>query len=139
MAQTHTAGDVRRLVDDLVRRVGAVDRAVLLSRDGLVVTGSSGMEREDAEHLAALVAGVQGLARGACRHFEGGELMQTVIEMDSVFLFVLPVGEDACLAALADADADAGVVAFEMTELAERLGDRMPVEPRLPGRGSGVG
>ena len=56
MAETHTAGDVRRLVDDLVRRVGAVGRAVLLSRDGLVVTGSSGMEREDAEQMAGALS-----------------------------------------------------------------------------------
>ncbi|MCW2948014.1 MAG: Roadblock/LC7 family protein [Actinoallomurus sp.] len=139
MAQTNTAGEVNWLLDNLVDRVDSVDQAVVLSRGGLVVSASSGLSQENAEHLSALVAGVQGLARGACHQFEGGELLQTVIEMDSVFLFVVTAGEDTCLAVLSHADADAGAIAFEMTELAERLSERLPANPQLSDQGSGVG
>ncbi|MCW2858303.1 MAG: Roadblock/LC7 family protein [Actinoallomurus sp.] len=139
MTRTNTAGEVNRLLDSLVDRVDSMDQAVVLSRDGLVVAASSGLGREDSEHLSALVAGVQGLARGACRHFEGGELLQTVIEMDSVLLFVVTAGEDTCLAVLSAADADAGVIAYEMTDLAERLSEHLPADPRLSDQGSGVG
>jgi predicted regulator of Ras-like GTPase activity (Roadblock/LC7/MglB family) len=128
-----TAEQVRRLLDGLVGRVGPAGGAVLLSIDGLVVASSSGLDRENAEHLSALVAGVQGLARGACNRFAGGELMQSVIEMDTTLVFMVPAGEHACLAAVIPADADAGTVAYEMTELAERLAERAPTVTRLSG------
>lgn len=131
-----TAGQVRQLLDALVARSGAAGGgAVLLSNHGLVVAASSGMGQEDSEHLSALVAGVQGLARGACRRFSGGELMQSVIEMDSMLVFMVPAGEDACLAALAPAESDAGAVAFALAELAERLAANPPAMPRLSGFG----
>src|SRR5512139_1194326 len=138
MAHTNTAGEVSRLLDDLVGRVEAVDRALVLSRDGLIVAATAGFGREDSEHLSALVAGVQGLARGACRHFEGGEVLQTVIEMDSVLLFMGPAGEDTYLAVLGSPDADAGIIAYEMTTVAERLCPLLPPDPRLAAEASGV-
>ncbi|MEV4003096.1 roadblock/LC7 domain-containing protein [Actinomadura sp. NPDC049753] len=128
-----TAEAVRRLLDRLVDGTELVGGAVLLSRDGLVVACSSGLGREDSEHLAALVAGVQGLARGACRRFDGGELLQSVIEMDSMLVFMVSAGEHACLAVLSSPDADAGAVVYAMTELAEGLAERPPVIPRLSG------
>lgn len=130
------ADEVRRLLDGVGGAAEQVGGAVLLSRDGLVVACSSGLGREDSEHLAALVAGVQGLARGACRRFDGGELLQSVIEMDSMLVFMVPAGEDACLAVLAGADADAGAVVFRMFQLAEELAERPPFIPRLSGSGA---
>ncbi|NVI90177.1 roadblock/LC7 domain-containing protein [Actinomadura sp. BRA 177] len=131
-----TADEVRGLLDGLGGGAEMVGGAVLLSRDGLVVACSSGVGREDSEHLAALVAGVQGLARGACRRFDGGELMQSVIEMDSMLVFMVPAGDHACLAVLADADVDAGAIVFRMFQLAEEIAERPPLMPRLSGSGA---
>ena len=78
------------LLDDLVVRVAHIQRAVFLSQDGLALGASRGLDRADAEHLAALAAGFQSLARGAGRHFGGGEVRQTIIEMESGF--ASPVG-----------------------------------------------
>ncbi|MFC4911495.1 roadblock/LC7 domain-containing protein [Actinomadura gamaensis] len=131
-----SAEQVGRALDGLVARaVPDGGGAVLLSSDGLVVAASSGLPREDAEHLAALVAGVQGLARGACRRFSGGEVMQSVIELDSMLVFMVPAGEHAVLAALSPAEADAGAVAFALADLAERFAERPPILPRLSGFG----
>ncbi|MCP2334709.1 roadblock/LC7 domain-containing protein [Actinomadura rupiterrae] len=131
-----TADQVRVLLDGLVARAaGGGGGAVLLSSDGLVVASSAGLDREDAEHLAALVAGVQGLARGACRRFSGGEVLQSVIELDSMLVFMVPAGPHAVLAALCPAESDAGAVAYAMAELAEGLAERPPVIPRLSGFG----
>lgn len=137
MTRPNTAHEVRRLLDGLVSRSEQVESAVVLSRDGLLVAASSGLGREDSEHLSALVAGVQGLARGACRHFEGGEVLQTVIEMDTELLFMATAGVDSCLAVLSGADPDAGTIAFEMTALAPRLGEFLPADPRPSGPGVG--
>src|SRR5215472_7658938 len=81
------------LLDDLVLRVAHIQQAVFLSQDGLALGASRGLDQADAEHLAALAAGFQSLARGAGRHFGGGEVRQTIIEMTSGFLFVTAAGQ----------------------------------------------
>ena len=76
------------LLDDLVTRVAQIDKAVILSRDGLAIGASAGLSRDDAEHLSAVAAGFQSLARGVGLHFGGGLPRQTIVEMESAFLFV---------------------------------------------------
>ena len=127
-------GELNWLLDDLVTRVTEVSKAVILTRDGLVVGASKGLTREDAEHLSAMAAGLQSLARGAGRHFGGGQVRQTVVEMENSFLFVTAAGEGSCLAALTTATADVGLVAFEMAVLVKRVGPHLMVNPR-PGPG----
>ena len=132
-AQQHENGDTSDLtwlLDDLVTRVTQIDKAVILSRDGLAIGASAGLTREDAEHLSALAAGFQSLARGAGRHFGGGEVRQTIVEMDNGFLFVTAAGEGSCLAVLSPAAADAGLIAYEMAVLVKRVGQHLAVNPR---------
>ncbi|GII94711.1 roadblock/LC7 domain-containing protein [Sinosporangium siamense] len=124
------SGELNWLLDDLAARVGAVRQAVILSTDGLAVGFSKGLSREDAEHLSAVAAGFQSLARGAGRHFNGGEVRQTIVEMESAFLFVTAAGQGTCLAVLADADADVGHIAYEMAMLVKRVGQHISTNPR---------
>ena len=105
-------------------------RAVFLSQDGLALGASRGLDQADAEHLAALAAGFQSLARGAGRHFGGGDVRQTIIEMSSGFLFVSAAGQGTCLAVLTGAEADIGLVAYEMAILVQRTGDHLQVNMR---------
>ncbi|RAY13544.1 roadblock/LC7 domain-containing protein [Actinomadura craniellae] len=128
-----TTPELNWLLDEMVDRVPVVRQAVVLSRDGLAVGASRSLEREDAEHLSALAAGVQSLARGAGMHFGGGELRQTVIETASFFLFVTAAGHGTCLAVLTSSDADAGLVAYEMAVLVKRVGEHFRANPRVPG------
>ena len=118
------------VLDEMVSRVPAVSQAVILSRDGLVVGASHGLGRDDAEHLAALAAGVQSLARGAGQHFHGGEVRQTVIEMETAFLFITAAGQGSCLAVLSSSAADAGLIAYEMAVLVKRIGQHLGTYPR---------
>ena len=127
---TRTDSHLDWLVDDLVGRVAHVDKAAVLSRDGLALGTSSGLSREDAEHLSALAAGIQSLANGGAVHFGGGQVHQTVIEMDQSFLFVTAAGEGSCLAVLSPAAADAGLIAYEMAVLVKRVGQHLAVNPR---------
>jgi predicted regulator of Ras-like GTPase activity (Roadblock/LC7/MglB family) len=123
-------GQLDWLLDDLIMRVTHIDKAVILSRDGLAIGASGTLSREDSEYLAAVAAGFQSLARGAGHHFGGGGVRQTVVEMDNAFLFVTAAGEGSCLAVLAGANADAGLVAYEMTVLVKRVGEHLGVNPR---------
>jgi len=126
-------GTLDWLLDDLVSRVAQIEKAVILSRDGLAIGSSATLSREDSEHLSAVAAGFQSLARGVGQHFGCGLPRQTIIELESAFLFVTAAGEGSCLAVLAAADAEAaGQIAYEMAVLVRRVGEHMTVDPRPP-------
>ncbi len=118
------------LLDNLISQVANVREALILSRDGLVVAKSSNMGREQGDRLSALAAGVQSLARGAGQQVGGGEVRQIVIEMDSAFMFVMAAGQGTCLAVLASAEANVGVMAYEMAMLVRRMGMHLSAAPR---------
>ncbi len=132
--KTTSTGDLTWLVDDLVDRVADARHAVVLSADGLLIASSSALSREDAEHLSAVAAGFQSLARGAGRHFGGGAVRQTIVEMESAFLFVTAAGTGACLAVLASEDSDVGLVAYEMAMLVTRVGQYLSTPIRTVAR-----
>ncbi|GHF37840.1 dynein regulation protein LC7 [Streptomyces mashuensis] len=123
-------GELNWLLDDLVERVGSIRKALILSGDGLATGTSKDLGREDGEHLAAVASGFHSLAKGVGRHFAAGEVRQTVVELEQAFLFVSAAGDGSCLAVLADADADIGMVAYEMTLLVKRVGAHMATAPR---------
>jgi predicted regulator of Ras-like GTPase activity (Roadblock/LC7/MglB family) len=134
MALTDTTGELSWLLDNLVNQVEHIKQAVILSRDGLVVASSQGLTREDGEHLSALAAGVQSLARGAGQHFQGGEVRQTIVEMEFTFLFVSAAGKGTCLAVLTSAEPNVGIVAYEMAMLVRRMGKYLGSESRYADR-----
>jgi predicted regulator of Ras-like GTPase activity (Roadblock/LC7/MglB family) len=124
------AGQLDWLLDDLTARVPEITRAVILSRDGLSIGASSSLTREESEFLSAAAAGFQSLARGTSNQFGGGDVRQTVVEMDFVMLFVMAAGDGSCLAVLAVQGADLGEIAYEMALLVRRVGDHMGVTQR---------
>ena len=126
------ARDLAWLLDDLAERVAGFRRAVILSRDGLLIAASKDLSREDAEHLSAVAAAVQSLAAGTGDRFAAGGVRQTVIELEQGIFFVIAAGEGSCLAALCPADADAGSVAYEMAMLAKRARPHLAALPRFP-------
>lgn len=131
MTQAKSNGEqLSWLLDTMVSRVANVRQALVLSRDGLVVAKSSNMSREEGDHLSALAAGVQSLARGVGQQVGGGEVRQTIIEMDSAFMFVMAAGQGTCLATLASAEANLGVMAYEMAMLVRRMGVHLTAAPR---------
>src|SRR5450756_687041 len=95
--------DLAWLLDDLASRVEDFRRAVILSRDGLLIAASKDLGREDAEHMSAVAAAMQSLATGAGDRFDAGGVRQTIIELEKGLLFVIAAGEGSCLAALCPA------------------------------------
>jgi len=134
-----TARGLGWLLDDLVQRVPSAQQAVVLSVDGLLMGASQGVSRADAEHMSAIAAGFQSLARGAGRHFQAGAVRQTIVEMESAFLFVTAAGQGACLAVLADASSDIGLIAYEMAMLVKRVGQNLSTPTRPVAAPSDVG
>src|ERR1700744_5902845 len=124
--------DLAWLLDDLASRVRDFTRAVILSRDGLLLAASRDLSREEAEHLSAVAAALQSLATGTGERFRAGGGRQTVLELEQGLLFVIAAGEGSCLAALCPVDADAGLVAYEMAMLVKRARPHLVSHARFP-------
>jgi predicted regulator of Ras-like GTPase activity (Roadblock/LC7/MglB family) len=124
--------DLAWLLDDLSDRVADFRRAVILSRDGLLIAASRDLSREDGEHLSAVAAAVQSLAAGTGERFAAGRVRQTIIELEQGLFFLIAAGEGSCLAALCPAQADAGTVAYEMAMLVKRARPHLAALPRNP-------
>lgn len=124
------------LLANLQANVEGVMSSVVLSADGLALGKTPGLTEEDAEHLAALAAGAFSLARGTGARFGCGEVNQAIIEMEQSLLMISPAGGGACLALIAEATADAGLIAYEMSVLVKRVGRHMVANPRFPVSGT---
>jgi predicted regulator of Ras-like GTPase activity (Roadblock/LC7/MglB family) len=118
------------LLDGLIDGTAGAQRAVVLSADGLLLARSGTMSIPDAEHLSAVASAFQSLSRGTGRHFGGGEVRQTIVEMEHAFLLVTSAGMGACIALLASEDADLGMVAYETNMLVNRVGTYLSAAPR---------
>jgi uncharacterized protein len=114
--------DLSWLLTNLIERVPTVAHAIVVSTDGLSLASSQGFPPDRADQLAAITAGLTSLTQGASRMFEGGTVTQTVVAMQRGLLIVMSIGDGSSLAVLAAAGCDLGLVAYEMTMLADRAG-----------------
>ena len=110
------------LVTDFTERVPGVAHAVVVSADGLLLTGSSRLPRDRADQLAAVASGLISLTQGAARCFEAGDVVQTVVEMERGIVLLMSISDGSCLATLAAPNCDIGLVGYEMTLLVDRVG-----------------
>ena len=124
-------GRLNWLLDDLVRRLAGSEQAVVLSGDGLLLGRSAELDREGAEHLAAVASAFSSLSRGVGTRFGKGGVLQTVTELEGGYLVVTEAGAGACLALLASAHADLGMVAYEMNVIVEQVGSALSAGPRV--------
>ena len=83
---------------------------------------SEGLDREAADRFAAVASGLIGLANGVAGPFGGGAVHEVIIEMERAFLFVTGISDGSCLAVVAQAGCDVGLVGYEMAVLVERAG-----------------
>lgn len=123
-------GRLNWLLDDLIRRLAGSEKAVALSGDGLPLGRSAGLDREGAEHLAAMASAFSSLSRSAGERFGKGGMLQTVVELEDGYLIVTEAGTGACLALLASSGADLGMVAYEMNVIVHQVGSALSAGPR---------
>jgi predicted regulator of Ras-like GTPase activity (Roadblock/LC7/MglB family) len=116
-----------RFVDD----VPDAAHAILVSADGLLMASSTSIPGERAEQVAAVSSGLASLAVGAARLFEGGSVMQTIVEMEMGFLMLMSVGDGSNLTVLTTEEADIGQVGYEMALLVDRVGRTVEAQARV--------
>jgi predicted regulator of Ras-like GTPase activity (Roadblock/LC7/MglB family) len=120
------------LLSGLMQRVPHTRSALLLSADGLV-KAAHGLERDQADHLAALASGIYSLARSAGKRFDSdGNVRQVVTELSTTVLYVVSAGYGAQLAVLAGREADASVLGYEMAMMVKSVQPHLAIPPRQP-------
>lgn len=125
--------DLEFLLRDLLSRVPRTRSAVLLSSDGLP-KAAAGMDRTEADQLSAAASGLLSMARTVAVHFGGtDEVQQLIGELGEIYLFVSAAGEGSVLAVIADRQAEAGVVGYEMGQLVRSLSKKLATPVRAPG------
>ncbi len=120
MNPTHDDADFAWLLDSYVRTVPRTRHALAVSADGLLMAMSTELDRTSGDQMAAIVAGLASLTRGSARHLRAGEVRQAIVEMDTAFLVLMSISDGSLLAVVAEADADIGLVGYEMAMLVTR-------------------
>ena len=118
------------VVSKFVDEVPNTAHAILVSADGLLMAASASIPDDRAEQVAAVSSGLASLAVGAARLFEGGAVLQTVVEMEHGFLMLMSVGDGSYLAVLTEESADIGQIGYEMALLVERVGRAVQARAR---------
>ncbi|WP_263121223.1 roadblock/LC7 domain-containing protein [Cellulomonas fimi] len=108
------------LLDNFVRTVPGTRHTLVVSADGLLMAMSEQLDRTNGDQLAAIVAGMSSLTRGAARQLRAGDVRQSIVEMDNLFLFLMSVSNGSVLAVVADATCDVGLIGYEMAMLVSR-------------------
>jgi len=125
--------DLGWLLRGLVDHVPHTRSAVLLSADGLP-TAAHGLGADEADHLSAIASGLFSLARTASVRFGGSDgVRQVVAELDDTLMFVSSAGFGSVLTVLADREADAGVLGYEMSQLVKSVRPFLATPARRPG------
>lgn len=120
------------VVNRFVDSVPGAAHAVLVSADGLLMAASEHMPTERADQLAAVASGLASLSTGASQLFDGGYVLQSVVEMENGYLLLMRVGDGSNLATLATRNCDIGQIGYEMAILVERVGAMVQSARRAP-------
>jgi len=131
--------DLGWLLRGLVEHVPRTRSAVLLSADGLAIA-AHGLGPDPADQLSALASGLFSLARTAAVRFGGSDgVRQVVAEFDESLMFVSSAGFGSVLTVLADREADAGVLGYEMSQLVKSVRPFLATPSRQSGGGQRTG
>ncbi len=114
------AANFNWLLDNFVKSVPDVHHTLVVSADGLLMAMSDELDRTSGDQLGAIVAGMSSLTRGAARQLAAGEVRQAIVEMDSMFLFLMSVADGSVLSVVANANCDVGLIGYEMALLVSR-------------------
>lgn len=120
------------LLDNLLDKTPGGRHALVLSKDGLKLCRTGGLEIDQADQLAAIASGIQSLSYGASVEFGDGTggVRQSMTEFHGGILFIVEAGDGAHLALLASDDADVGLIGHNMNEMVEQIGEHLTTPPR---------
>jgi predicted regulator of Ras-like GTPase activity (Roadblock/LC7/MglB family) len=115
-------GQLDWLLTDFMRGTPGVQHALVVSGDGLLLAASDQVSEMLGDQLSAATSGLVSLARGAAQLLDLSPVNQTIVEMSGGYLFMTAISHGSTLAVVAGRQCDMGMVGYEMTMLATRVG-----------------
>ncbi len=114
------ATDFNWLVSRFAQNTAGVIAAIAVSADGLLMALSAGLQRQDADRLAAISSAVLGLANGVSDSFPLGPPDKIIIELQQGYLLVCTISIGCSMGVLATKQSGLGAIAYEMAVFANR-------------------
>ena len=115
-------GQLDWLLTDFARSTPGVRHALVVSADGLRLAATPEVGPALADQLSAAASGLVSLARGTATLLDSLPVSQTILEMAGGYLFLTTISHGSLLAVHTERTADMGLVGYEMTMLASRVG-----------------
>ncbi|HEU0089344.1 MAG TPA: roadblock/LC7 domain-containing protein [Pseudonocardiaceae bacterium] len=125
-----SSGQLDWLLTDFIRSTPGVQHALVVSGDGLLLAASDRVDTLLGDQLSAATSGLVSLAKGAAHLLSLAPVNQTIVEMTGGYLFLTSISQGSTLAVVTERHCDMGLVGYEMTMLASRVGHALTPEPR---------
>lgn len=123
-------GQLDWLLTDFMRGTPEVRHTLVVSGDGLPLAASDGIDAMLGDQLSAATSGLVSLAKGSAQLLGLAPVNQTIVEMTGGYLFMTSISQGSTLAVVAERQCDMGLVGYEMTMLAARVGHALTPAPR---------
>ncbi|MFB8208530.1 MULTISPECIES: roadblock/LC7 domain-containing protein [unclassified Streptomyces] len=123
--------DLSWILSDFAGRIPEVTQAIAVSVDGLALA-YTGVERDDADRLAAIASGVVNLLSAAAQLTDTDPVEHSLTAMEGGYMFSMAVSSGASLLVMTTRDADIGEVSYMMSELINQVGDSLSPQVRSP-------
>lgn len=114
--------DFAWIIEQFVAEVPGVTRALIVSLDGLQLVGSSNVDRDLGDQLAALTANLLATADQTGSILGMGASEYLTVRLPMGYLLFMRVEESAGLAVATDQSCDLRVVAYHMTQFIGSVG-----------------
>ncbi len=111
------------LLNQFAAKTPLVTDAIAVSSDGLLIAMSDGIERTEADRMAAVTSAMISLANGASAVRHLGAPNRVIIDMDGGYLLIIAISAGSTLGVFAGKSANLGHLAFEMATFANRAGE----------------
>lgn len=110
-----------RLATDFAREVPGVAHAAVVGSSGVLVAGSAGLTPGRGAEVSEMASRLLQVAAEAAGRLNNGGVLQTMVEMERGYLYLMSLSGGGCLATVATPRCDLGLLAYEMTLLVDRI------------------
>jgi uncharacterized protein len=117
--------DFNWILNRFVVETEGVRDAVAVSGDGFHLASSQGVDEATGQQFAAIVSGLSSLATNAAESFGINPTVRLMIDAGKGFIIVNRINMRASLGVILDADADIGMVAYEMALFCDQAGSAL--------------
>ncbi|WP_017974964.1 roadblock/LC7 domain-containing protein [Actinopolyspora halophila] len=125
--------ELRWMLDDVL--LPEVRSAVVLARDGLVITATGEIDESDADRFAACLASLRGASAASaefCSESSAGEPTwnQTLVELNTGYIFLIAAGAHAYMGVSTTKKVDMGPATQRFHAVVQKLGAELGTFPR---------